>query len=587
MQEEMFVDSGSLYTMVSAPVWYRLRKNEQFQIKRYIENPKVNFLDGSGEVRYTVRHTALVGIHCNGRYRETEVVVVNENLPMLLGREDAKALGVLRVGLNAANPNITVQAISTEKLAPLSKFKDFQLRIPIDPNVTLVMQPISRVPYGLRSTVEDNINELLELDVIEKVSGASAWVSPIVLVPKSNETYRICVDMRRANEAVLNEKHPMTSIEDVEPQLKDATVFSKIDLRQAYHQIELDEKSHEITTFWTHMGLFRYKRLVEGLKCAPEMFQRILENVLTGLTGVFNYLDDLLVYGSDQKDHDANLKAVLHRLREHGLEINHEKSCFAKSEVTFIGHVISKGIIKPMLDKVKSIREFRFPESAEELRSFLGLVSYVGKLIPHLLTELDVLRRVARTTPFEFEWSPEAVQYFIHIQTLLSKKSHLYLFDPELPTIAMADASPIGLGAVLLQKKGEATRVICYVSRSLTPVERRYSQSEKEALALVFAVERLKYYLLGQSFELVTDHKPLETIFGNRSKPCARLERWLLRLQGFKYTIRYAPGENNIADPLSRLLEVENRKSLSTVNETYEQNLVSYVTHLVPRAVTL
>jgi len=206
----------------------------------------------------------------------------------------------------------------------------------------------------------------------------------------------------------------------------------------------------------------------------------------------------------------------------------------------------------------------------------------LGRFIPHFSTELDLLQKVARASPFE--WSAEAEQTFIHVKSLLSDETYLSLFDPDLPTLVMADASPIGLGAVLLQKKNEQVRVICYVSRSLSPVERRYSQTEKEALALVFAVERLKMYLLGREFDLVTDHKPLLTIYGPRSKPCARVERWLLRIQGFKFRILHIPGKNNIADPLSRLLEPAD---IITENDMYEKNLVMFMGNLVPRAITL
>ncbi|XP_065213313.1 uncharacterized protein K02A2.6-like [Planococcus citri] len=579
---EMFIDSGSAFSIVSYGQWRKIRKSSKFKVVRFLPKPDIVFGDGSGQFRYNVRSSALVEIVCNNRLCIAEVIIIDENLPLLLGSEDAKALGVLKVGLQAAESE-RIRVISDKKATPLGKLKDFQLHIPINPEVSPVAQPMYRLPYGLRPAVEQAINELLELDVIEPVSGPTKWVSPIVLEPKSDDTYRLCVDCRRVNKAVLCEKHPIPVLEEMAPQLKEATVFSKVDLYMAYRQVELDLASREITTFSTHLGLFRCKRLIEGLKSAAEQFQKILESILAGLRGQVNFIDDIVVFGKDKEEHDRNLKAVLDRLEEVGLSVNMKKSKFGQSEITFLGHVIGHGMIKPTIDKVEAIREFRLPETSEELKSFLGLVSYVGKFIPNLSTELDVLRRVSRSVPFE--WSGEAVQHFLHVRSLLSDESHLYLYDPDLPTIVMADASPVGLGAVLLQKKGEENRVICYVSRSLTDVERRYSQTEKEALALVYAVERLKYYLIGHKFELITDHKPLEVIFGPKSKPCARIERWVLRLQAFDYVVKYAPGKNNIADPLSRLLQVE--PPASSVNQMYEKNLIGFVEHLVPRAVTL
>lgn len=529
----------------------------------------------------TVLHTVQIELQISEICKVAELIIVNEDIQTLLGRIDAKALGVLRVGLKATK-DIYVRIVPTVAREALSKLKDFQLQISIDKSVPPVIQPFRRIPFALRSRIEEQINELLRLDIIERVEGASVWVSPIVPVPKGPNGIRLCVDMRRANEAVLHEKHPIPVIEDVAPLLKDATVFSKVDLKQAYHQIELAPESREITTFGTHLGLFRYKRLMFGLKCAPEIFQRIVENILSGLKGVFNYLDDLLIFGRTPEEHDANLKAVLQRLSDVGFVINPGKCQFRKNEVTFLGHIIGSNSIRPMLDKVRAVKDFRSPQTAEELRSFIGLVSYLGRFIPHFSTELDLLQKVARRTPFE--WTAEAEQTFVHVQSLLSEDTYLSLFDPELPTIVMADASPVRLGAVLMQKKNDQIRVICYVSRSLSPIERRYSQTEKEALALVFAVERLKMYLLGREFDLVTDHKPLQTIFGPRSKPCARLERWLLRIQGYKYRVIHVPGKNNIADPLSRLLPHTN---IVTENDVYEKNLVMFVQNLVPRAITL
>lgn len=265
---EMFVDSGSLYSITSIERWQELEKSNGFRVIKYLPKPRVNFHDGSQNVKYTVCRTALVEIACNDRKRDVEMIIVKEKFPLLLGRTDAKALGVLRVGLQACSEaDEKVNAVTTRKA--LGKLKDFQLSIDIDPNVTPVMQHVARIPYGLRKTLEEKIQELLDMDVIEKVEGASSWISPALLAPKSNDDFRLCVDMRRANEAVICEKHPMPAIEDVEPQLKDASRFSIVDLLQAYHQIELDEKSREITTFWTHLGLFRFKRLGEGIRCAP------------------------------------------------------------------------------------------------------------------------------------------------------------------------------------------------------------------------------------------------------------------------------------------------------------------------------
>ena len=375
--DQMFIDLGAKFSMISNNSWKKL-VGKGIRFLSFVPNPDLNFFDASGRFQYTVLRTAKVEIECSGNLIVAELVIVREGIQTLLGSNDAKALGVLRVGVNAVT-ELCVKSVPTSSNSALSKLKNFQLSIPIDRSVTPVIQPFRRIPFGLRVRVEEQLDELLRLDIIERVNGASSWVSPIVPVPKGPNGIRLCVDMRRVNEAVLNEKHPIPTIEDVAPLLKDATVFSKIDLQQAYYQIEIAPESRELTTFATHVGLFRYKRLVQGLKCAPEMFQRILENVLAGLSGVFNYLDDLLVFGSSVEEHDANLKAVLHPLNEVGLVLNSSKCQFRQNEVPFLGHVIGNNSIRPAFDKVHAVKEFRAPQTAEE-QKFHWFSFLLGKI---------------------------------------------------------------------------------------------------------------------------------------------------------------------------------------------------------------
>ena len=177
-------------------------------------------------------------------------------------------------------------------------------------------------------------------------------------------------------------------------------------------------------------------------------------------------------------------------------------------------------------------------------------------------TVAEPLRRLTKKG-VHFEFGDEQMKAFNELKKRLSSAETLGYFDKDAKTLIIADASPIGLGAILLQEQQGKKRVISYASKSLSDVERRYSQTEKEALAVVWACERFHVYLYGIEFELYTDHKPLETIYSSRSKPCARIERWILRLQPYKFKVKYLPGEQNIADPLSRLLQ-ENKQAESS-----------------------
>lgn len=216
-----------------------------------------------------------------------------------------------------------------------------------------------------------------------------------------------------------------------------------------------------------------------------------------------------------------------------------------------MGHVLSKHGIGLADDKVKAVVEAKRPTTAGEVRSFLGLVNFCAKFIPNMASESEPLRKLTRKNE-TFKWEEQQEDAFNKLKDLMVNACKLGYFDQSLKTQVIADASPVGLGGVLVQGEGNDLRIISYASRSLSKVERRYSQTEKEALGLVWACERFHMYLYGMHFELVTDHKPLQFIFATRSKPSARIERWVLRLQVFNYTVKHVSGTNNIAGWLSR-----------------------------------
>lgn len=187
--------------------------------------------------------------------------------------------------------------------------------------------------FHVREQVEAELKNLEELDIIERAEGPTPWVSPIVVVPKKTGI-RICVDMRAANQAIERERHPVPTVEDLIVDLNGSTVFSKIDLNQGYHQLELEENSRGITTFATHIGLFRYKRLTFGVNSAAEIFQKSIEEVLQGVEGARNISDDIIVFGKSQVDHDEALRAVLQRMRENNLTANPNKCLLTNHPLT-------------------------------------------------------------------------------------------------------------------------------------------------------------------------------------------------------------------------------------------------------------
>ena len=222
----------------------------------------------------------------------------------------------------------------------LGKLKNYQIKLHIDEEVPPVAQPHGRVPFHVHKQLEEQLRRNDEVGVVERIEGPTPWVSPIVIAPKpkSPGKVRVCVDMRQVNKAVKCERHVTPVRERDDWRLNGTRVFSKLDLSQGYSQLELAPESRYITTFSTHIGLMRYKRLNFGISSAAEIFQNVIRKTLEGIDGAINISDDILVFGKTLKELDQNLKAVFQRLREKGLTLNKSKCEFRKDKLEFFGY---------------------------------------------------------------------------------------------------------------------------------------------------------------------------------------------------------------------------------------------------------
>lgn len=440
----------------------------------------------------------------------------------------------------------------------LGSMKDITVKLTIKSDSTPKCLKARPVPYAIKPKVEMELDRLEKTGVLKKVS-VSEWATPIVPVMKKDGSVRICGDFKVTINPVLTvEQYPLPLIDDLFAGLAGGKKLSKIDLCQAYLQMHVDPVSQELLTIVTHKGLYRYQRLPFGITSAPALFQRAMDQILSGLNGVQCYLDDLLITGKDDEDHLRNLNATLQRLSEYGLRVKKGKCEFFCPTVEYLGHVIDSAGLHKAPSKVKAIIEAPYPQNVSQLRSFLGLLTYYAKFMPNLASKLRPLHELLNKSK-QWKWTEKCEKAFKDVKCTLTQSEVLTHFNPSLPVQLACDASPYGVGAVLshVMPSGDE-RPIAFASRTLNKAESNYAQIEREALAIVFGVKKFHQYLFGRKFTLLTDHRPLTSIFGPKSGipslAASRMQRWALLLSAHQYDIRYRRSEQHCnADGLSRL----------------------------------
>lgn len=399
------------------------------------------------------------------------------------------------------------------------------------------------MPIPLLPKVKEKLETLVSMGVIERVEDPTEWCSPLVTVPKFDNDIRICVDLTSLNRSVKRELHPMPVVEHTLGMLNGAKVFSKLDANSGFYQIPLSVDSQRLTTFITPFGRFCYRRLPFGITSAPEHFQRRMEKILEGLPGIAIHMDDVLISGLTIAEHDERLRAALKKIRDSG-------------------HIIDVEGVKPDPQKIKAVAEMPPPKSVTEVRSFLGMVNYLGRFVPNLSTKAKSLSDLL-CKKNEFVWGPSQQRAFVEIKFALTSSPLLALYNSNFETFILSDASSFGLGAVLLQKQEDGElKPVAYASRTLTSAEIRYAQIEKEALGIAWACERFRDFIMGKTFEIETDHKPLLQVLQTKSLDdhSCRLQRLRIRLMRYSYSMKFVPGKLlATADILSRqpLMEAE------------------------------
>lgn len=556
------IDTGAEVNVMSVETSEKLKLKINPEAKKRLYGYGRKLLPILGSV--TVEATS----QATDQTRNLEFQVVECKAETLLSCNTSEDLGLVTfTQVDTVCPESTQNILEDfkDRFSGIGKMTDIQVKLHIDPEVKPIQQKLRRIPFHLRSSLENELERLENLDIIEKANGPTTWISPIVVVPKLNSQVpnnqvpcdpkskvRICIDSRAINTAIKRERVVIPTLDDLKKDLNGAAIFSTIDLNKGYHQLELNEESRPITTFITHQGLYRYKRLCFGINSAAELFQQKIEDMLQGIQGVKNISDDIIIFARNEIEHDKILKQVLQRMQKWNITANPEKCKFKQESVTYFGHIFSKDGMRPTPEKIAAIVNADAPSSASEVRSLLGMAQYISHFVANFSDIVAPLRRLTHQDA-KFKWGETEENAFKKLKQAIASSETVEYFDVNLSTEVIVDASPIGLGAVLTQRDhNNKVRIIEYASRPLTDTEQRYSQTEREMLGVVWGCEHFNIYLYGSEFKVKTDHKPLLGIVKHTSKPTARLERLNLRLQPYKMTLIYKPGKDNEADYLSR-----------------------------------
>lgn len=413
-----------------------------------------------------------------------------------------------------------------------------------------------RFPPVHKQEIDTQVQALLENEVIK--SSTSPYNSPLWIVPKKadskgNKRWRMVIDYRALNEKTIGDAYPLPNITEILDQLGSAKYFSVFDLASGFHQIKMSTADAPKTAFSTPYGHYEFQRMPFGLKNAPATFQRLMDQVLTGLQGneLFVYLDDIVLYSSSLREHEIKFERLAARLRAANLKLQPDKCEFLRREVMYLGHIIGEDGVRPDPKKVEAVQKFPRPQTAKNIKQFLGLAGYYRRFIPGFSRIAKPLTELLKKE-VTFHWDSEQNDAFGTLRDALCSEPLLQYPDFTKPFVVTTDASQTAIGAILSQGKIGKDLPIAYTSRLLNDAEQNYSTIERELLAIVYAVNHFRPYLFGRKFVLVTDHKPLVWI-NSVKDPTSRLVRWRLKLAEYDYEVIYKAGKTNVnADALSR-----------------------------------
>ena len=456
--------------------------------------------------------------------------------------------------------------------------------------------PITQKPYTLPLKHAEWVQK--ELEILEKagviVRSVSPWASPIVVVPKRSAPgeppkRRLCVDYRAINSLLPPVKKafskakgittlvPLPKIDEIYAYLKDSKIYSIFDMRSGYYHMVLSEKSRPKSAFVLAHGKWEFKRCPFGLAQAPAYFQRLINEVLSGLTFAFGYLDDILVFSPDMETHLKHLRILFERLRSADLKLKEVKCNFLKKHIQYLGHIISGEGIASVPEKLESIQKMLPPKNPKEVKQFLGLIGYYRKFVPRFSDLARPLNALTRKETV-FKWTHICQESFESLKTSLMTEPILTYRDPNLPYVLFTDASKYAWACVLTQEKThlidnkevQILHPITYMSGLFKGSQMNWACLTKEAYAIYMSIKKLAYYLEDADITLRIDHLPLKKFFAKNTLN-SKVNNWAIEISPFWITFEYIKGiKNTLADTMSRLIAIDPQVQSEPEPEGYE-----------------
>ncbi|GJY52818.1 reverse transcriptase domain-containing protein [Tanacetum coccineum] len=383
---------------------------------------------------------------------------------------------------------------------------------------------------------------------------SSPWGAPILFVKKKDGSFRMCIDYRELNKLTMKNCYPLPRIDDLFDQLQGSSIYSKIDLRSGYHQLRVREEDIPKTAFRTRYGHYEFRVMPFGLTNAPAVFMDLMNRVCKPYLDKFVivFIDDILIYSHNEKEHEEHLKTILELLKKEELYAKFSKCEFWINTVKFLGHVIDSSGIHVDPAKIEAVKNWASPTTPSEIRQFLGLAGYYRRFIEGFSKIAKPMTELTQKNQ-KFDWGEEQEEAFQLLKQKLCAAPILALPEGSEDFVVYCDASIKGLGAVLMQRM----KVIAYASRQLKIHEKNYTTHDLELGAVVFALKIWRHYLYGTKCVVFTDHKSLQHILDQKDLNM-RQRRWIELLSDYDCEIRYHPGKANVvADALSRKERIE------------------------------